>query len=158
MADEPNPIDREVGRRLKLRRTLLGMSQERLGELLGITYQQIQKYERGANRIGSSRLYEICRILEVPVAYFFDQPMKAAVPMPPEPPRLAYGSGLYEVPGGFSFDTPSVELPPPRQEHGVAEERETLELVRAFRRIHDPQIRRRLYELAKALGRVSLPG
>ena len=72
MADEPNPIDIEVGRRLKQRRTLLGMSQERLGDLLGITYQQIQKYERGTNRIGSSRLYDICRILDVPSSYFIE--------------------------------------------------------------------------------------
>ena len=71
-ARRPTPVDLHVGRRLKLRRSLVGMSQERLAELLGITYQQVQKYERGANRIGSSRLHDIARFLDVPVAWFFD--------------------------------------------------------------------------------------
>ena len=72
MASNPNPIDVHVGKRLRLRRTLLGMSQERLGELLGLTFQQVQKYERGANRIGSSRLFELGQILDVPVSFFFE--------------------------------------------------------------------------------------
>ena len=72
MAASPNPIDVHVGKRLRLRRTLLGMSQERLGELLGLTFQQVQKYERGVNRIGSSRLFELGQILDVPVSFFFD--------------------------------------------------------------------------------------
>src|SRR5690554_8211377 len=72
MSDKPNPIDVHVGRRLRLRRTLLGMSQERLGQLLGLTFQQIQKYERGVNRIGSSRLYELGQILVVPESFVFD--------------------------------------------------------------------------------------
>ena len=72
MSDKPNPIDVHVGRRLRLRRTLLGMSQERLAQLLGLTFQQIQKYERGVNRIGSSRLYELGQILDVPISFFFD--------------------------------------------------------------------------------------
>jgi transcriptional regulator with XRE-family HTH domain len=72
MAASPNPIDVHVGKRLRLRRTLLGMSQERLGESLGLTFQQVQKYERGANRIGSSRLFELGQILDVPVSFFFD--------------------------------------------------------------------------------------
>src|ERR687896_162580 len=72
MVARPNPIDVHVGKRLRLRRTLLGMSQERLGELLGLTFQQVQKYERGVNRIGSSRLYELGQILDVPVSFFFD--------------------------------------------------------------------------------------
>lgn len=68
----PNPIDVHVGSRVRLRRTLLGLSQERLGEAVGLTFQQIQKYERGANRIGASRLFEFSRILDVPVSFFFD--------------------------------------------------------------------------------------
>lgn len=68
----PNPIDVHVGSRVRLRRTLLGMSQEKLGDALGLTFQQIQKYERGANRVGASRLYDISRALEVPVSFFFD--------------------------------------------------------------------------------------
>jgi transcriptional regulator with XRE-family HTH domain len=143
MADEPNPIDIEVGRRLKQRRTLLGMSQERLGDLLGITYQQIQKYERGTNRIGSSRLYEICRILDVPSSYFIEgaEARGASQRLP----------GLAEDEPGFVHDGP--QAPPPQP--ALVEERETLEMVRAFKRIRDPQVRRRLFDLAKALGALS---
>src|SRR3712207_4864128 len=99
MTDEPNPIDIEVGRRLKQRRTLLGMSQERLGDLLVITYQQVQKYERGINRIGSSRLFEICRILDVPSSYFFDGAEPRAAPQ-----KLL---GLAEDEPGFAYDGPA---------------------------------------------------
>src|SRR5918997_2450260 len=70
--ETPNPIDIRVGARLRLRRNMLGLSQEKLGELIGLTFQQIQKYERGANRIGASRLHELSRVLDVPVSFFFD--------------------------------------------------------------------------------------
>src|SRR6188508_1301113 len=69
---KPNPIDVHVGSRVRLRRTLLGMSQEKLGEAIGLTFQQVQKYERGANRIGASRLFDLSRVLDVPVSFFFD--------------------------------------------------------------------------------------
>ena len=69
---KPNPIDIHVGSRIRLRRNMLGMSQEKLGESLGITFQQIQKYEKGTNRVGASRLQAIASILDVPVAFFFD--------------------------------------------------------------------------------------
>ena len=68
----PSPIDVHVGSRVRLRRTLLGMSQERLGEALGLTFQQVQKYERGVNRIGASRLFDLARVLDVPIGFFFD--------------------------------------------------------------------------------------
>ena len=68
----PHPIDVQVGSRVRLRRTLLGLNQTQLGERLGLTFQQIQKYERGVNRISASRLYQMCHILDVPVSYFFD--------------------------------------------------------------------------------------
>src|ERR1700744_5629051 len=68
----PSPIDVHVGSRVRLRRTLLGMSQERLGEALGLTFQQVQKYERGANRIGASRLFDLARVFAVPVSFFFE--------------------------------------------------------------------------------------
>ncbi len=68
----PSPIDVHVGSRVRLRRTLLGMSQERLGEALGLTFQQVQKYERGVNRIGASRLFDLSRVLDVPISFFFD--------------------------------------------------------------------------------------
>ncbi len=144
MPEAPKPVDLHVGRRLRLRRGLVGMSQERLAELLGITYQQVQKYERGANRIGSSRLHDIARILDVPVAWFFDE-------MPEPEPALP---GLAEdAPAGFVFDmadAPRTEPPGDAATFG----RETLEMVRAFNRISDPIVRRRLFELAKALAAV----
>jgi transcriptional regulator with XRE-family HTH domain len=136
MPDKPNPIDVHVGRRLRLRRTLLGMSQERLGQLLGLTFQQIQKYERGVNRIGSSRLYELGQILDVPISFFFDDMAQDGR----APDLLA--PGLAEDPAGFAFDE-AREL--------QLDKRETLELVRAYNRIPDPAVRKRLFELTKAL-------
>jgi transcriptional regulator with XRE-family HTH domain len=135
MSDKPNPIDVHVGRRLRLRRTLMGMSQERLGQLLGLTFQQIQKYERGVNRIGSSRLYELGQILDVPISFFFDDMAQDGG----APDLLA--PGLAEDPADFAFDARDLQL----------EKRETLELVRAYNRISDPAVRKRLFELAKAL-------
>ena len=95
----PNPVDVHVGTRVRLRRTLLGMTQTGLGQAIGLTFQQVQKYERGVNRIGSSRLYDLARVLDVPVNFFFDDMPKdvasksnAASSGPPEgadalPPR-----------------------------------------------------------------------
>ena len=139
MAAKPNPIDVHVGKRLRLRRTLLGMSQERLGDLLGLTFQQVQKYERGVNRIGSSRLYELGQILDVPVSFFFDDMVGS---------RLSGGAqrpvpGLAEDGGRFENRDEGTLL---------LERRETLELIRAYYRINDSQVRKRLFELAKALG------
>ena len=131
MSEKPNPIDVHVGRRLRLRRTLLGMSQERLGQLLGLTFQQIQKYERGVNRIGSSRLYELGQILDVPIAFFFDD--------------MSDSEGAQDVlaqGAEFAFDEPR---------EPQFDKRETLELVRAYNRIADPAVRKRLFELTKAL-------
>jgi transcriptional regulator with XRE-family HTH domain len=138
MADKPNPIDIHVGHRLRLRRTLLGMSQERLAQLLGLTFQQIQKYERGVNRIGSSRLYELGQILHVPVSFFFD----AMPETDGERAQDLLAPGLAEEPATFTFD----------DDRDLAlDKRETLELVRAYNRIPDPAVRKRLFELAKAL-------
>jgi transcriptional regulator with XRE-family HTH domain len=140
MSDKPNPIDVHVGRRLRLRRTLLGMSQERLAHLLGLTFQQIQKYERGVNRIGSSRLYELGQILDVPISFFFDDMADDGH----APDLLA--PGLAEDPAEFAFDgTRDLHL----------DKRETLELVRAYNRITDPAVRKRLFELAKALANLN---
>jgi transcriptional regulator with XRE-family HTH domain len=130
-ADKPNPVDVHVGSRVRLRRTLLGMSQEKLGDAIGLTFQQVQKYERGANRIGASRLYDLARVLDVPVAYFFEE--------------LSDGSAA----GGTGEHATE-----PFQSNPMMK-RETLELVRAYLRISDPQIKRRLFELAKALAAFS---
>ena len=115
MASVPNPIDIHVGSRVRLRRTLLGMSQEKLGEAVRLTFQQIQKYERGVNRIGSSRLYQLSQILDVPVSFFFDD-------MPPLDGRALPGLR---------------EGPPQPFEKDPLVKRETLELVRAYYRITD---------------------
>jgi transcriptional regulator with XRE-family HTH domain len=131
---KPNPIDVHVGGRVRLRRTLLGMSQEKLGEALGLTFQQVQKYERGANRIGASRLFDLSRVLDVPVSFFFDDMSDETKS---QAPSLLLGGGLEEPPQPFDRDPMT--------------KRETLELVRAYYRISDPQVRKRVYELAKAL-------
>ena len=129
-SDKPNPIDVHVGTRVRLRRTLLGMSQEKLGDALGLTFQQVQKYERGANRIGASRLYDLSRVLDVPVSFFFDD-IKAEAAEAAEP-------GGREQAAGANDPDPMMR-------------RETLELVRAYYRIPDMQIRRRLFDLTKAI-------
>src|SRR5215207_1732981 len=72
MTKAPNPTDRHVGSRVRMRRIMLGMSQEKLGDALGLTFQQVQKYEKGTNRIGASRLQHIARILQVPISFFFE--------------------------------------------------------------------------------------
>jgi transcriptional regulator with XRE-family HTH domain len=130
---KPNPVDIHVGSRVRLRRTMLGMSQEKLGEAIGLTFQQVQKYERGANRIGASRLFELSRVLDVPVSFFFDDmPSDAAL----RPART----------GELAEEGETLELDPMAK-------RETLELVRAYYRIGDPAVRKKVFELAKALAR-----
>lgn len=130
----PNPVDIHVGGRVRQRRTLLGMSQESLGDSVGLTFQQIQKYERGANRIGASRLFEFSRLLDVPVSYFFEE----------LPGDLRTHEGRMAA-GLRDQDQDTLEPDPMAR-------RETLELVRAYYRISDPRVRRRLFELTKALG------
>lgn len=145
-----DPIDRHVGRRLKLRRALMGLSQERLGVLLGVTFQQVQKYERGANRIGAGRLWQLARILGVPVGWFFEELGVVEAGHDPTPGAAA---GLAEPGVGFILEPPrqsAPSAPTPR-----VDRRETLELVRAFNEIEDPQLRRRLYELVRAVSEAS---
>ncbi len=127
------PIDVHVGARLRQRRTLLGMTQTTLGGSLGVSFQQMQKYERGMNRIGSSRLFDLSRILDVPIEYFFDD----------MPTAVAASSPAQD--GGKAKKPPSYEPDP------IAK-RETMELVRAYYKITDPETRKRLYELTKTLG------
>lgn len=131
----PSPIDVHVGSRVRLRRTLLGMSQERLGEALGLTFQQVQKYERGVNRIGASRLFDLSRVLDVPISFFFDD-MPGAVGGGSQSFARRV-SGFAETQDGFEDDT--------------LHRRETLELVRAYYRISDPAVRKRVFDLIKAM-------
>ncbi|WP_099865761.1 helix-turn-helix domain-containing protein [Pararhizobium haloflavum] len=126
---KPNPIDIHVGSRIRLRRTMMGMSQEKLGESLGITFQQIQKYEKGTNRVGASRLQNISSILSVPVSFFFEDA--------PGEDGLARGGMSESASPNYVVDFLSSS--------------EGLQLNRAFVRIEDPKVRRKLVELAKAL-------
>tara|TARA_Y100000817_G_scaffold244300_1_gene196260 strand:- start:118 stop:612 length:495 start_codon:yes stop_codon:yes gene_type:complete len=129
---KPNPVDVHVGSRVRKRRTLLGMSQEKLGEAIGLTFQQVQKYERGANRIGASRLWDLSRVLECPISLFFEEMDESTA-----------GSS----PRNLNIESPDIKT----QEGDSMAKRETLELVRAYYRIKDYRVRRRIYELAKSL-------
>ena len=126
-----NPIDGHVGARVRLRRTLLGMSQEKLGEAIGLTFQQVQKYERGANRIGASRLFDLSRVLDVPVSFFFDDMSTETSSVSRTTPGMGESAQSFEG-----------------QELG---KREILELARAFDRIKDDKLRRRILDLTKAI-------
>ncbi|MBI05984.1 MAG: transcriptional regulator [Rhodospirillaceae bacterium] len=137
MAPHPNPVDIHVGKRVRMRRTLLGMSQEKLGKAINLTFQQVQKYERGTNRIGSSRLYQLSQVLDVPVSYFFDE-------LPAEIPSA-------EIPTLTDVNIASFEKDP-------LVKRETLELVRAYYKINDANLRKRVFELVKALAKPSVAG
>ena len=128
----PEAVDVHVGSRVRQRRTMLGMSQEKLGEALGLTFQQVQKYERGANRIGASRLHHISEVLDVPINYFFED-------MSPTFTRKRGKAGLAEAQAEYNHDPMA--------------KRETLELVRSYYKITDPKVRRRVFELTKQLGK-----
>jgi transcriptional regulator with XRE-family HTH domain len=124
---QANPIDAQVGNRVRLRRMLIGMSQEKLGEALGLTFQQVQKYEKGVNRIGAGRLYNVGRILGVPVTYFYeDVTAENSVP-------------------GFADDAAS----PPVIEFLASAD--GLQLSLAFMRIKEPKVRKRVLDLVKSL-------
>src|ERR1700724_640918 len=126
----PDPIDVHVGSRVRMRRNMLGLSQEKLGEAIGLTFQQVQKYERGTNRISASRLHDLSRVLDVPVSFFFDDMDPVRAPA---------------IPAGFA------EPPSEAFDSDPLRKRETVELVGAYYRIDDPLVRRRLFDLAKAL-------
>ena len=127
-----NPVDVHVGTRVRLRRMLLGISQEKLGEQLGLTFQQVQKYEKGVNRIGASRLFDLAKVLGVPIDYFYED-------APGVDGRGNAAPGMAERPSDtFMFE--------------FLNTREGLELNRAFARISDPKTRRAVVDLVRALG------
>ncbi len=130
----PRPVDAHVGARIRLRRTMLGMSQEKLAEALGLTFQQVQKYEHGANRVGSSRLYELSKILDVPIQFFFDE-------MPADIAATARGGGGHSKKAVLDYEPDTLA------------KRETLELVRAYYKIRHPKVRKKVFDLAKALAK-----
>ena len=126
----PNPIDAHVGSRVRMRRMMIGMSQEKLGDGLGITFQQVQKYEKGINRVGAGRLQQISNILQTPVAFFFE-----------EAPHLAGAPIL----AGLD------EAPSPTYVSDFLATSDGLALIKAFVRIPDNKLRRRIVELVKQL-------
>lgn len=125
---KPNPIDIHVGSRIRLRRNMLGFSQEKLGESLGITFQQIQKYEKGTNRVGASRLQAISSILNVPVSFFFEDAPGSETQAP-----------------GFAEENDSTYIV------DFMNSNEGVQLTRAFTKITDPKIRRKIIDLVKTL-------
>jgi len=130
MKTHPHPVDVHVGKRLRLRRNMLGLSQEDLGKSIGVTFQQVQKYERGTNRIGSSRLYDIAAMLSVPVGYFFEE----------------VESGAEAVSSyGFAED---ISIP---KEAKDFDSKETIDLVKAYYKICDPSVRNKVLSLIKAM-------
>jgi transcriptional regulator with XRE-family HTH domain len=131
----PDPIDRHVGSRVRMQRTLMKMSQEKLGEALGITFQQVQKYEKGTNRIGASRLQQISKILKVPPSFFFEDA--------PGGPSAQSGGFAEESSSQYVVDFLSTS--------------EGLHLNRAFARIRDPKVRKRVLDLVTTLAEQSEP-
>ncbi|MBN9080623.1 MAG: transcriptional regulator [Rhizobiales bacterium 62-17] len=129
MAKVPNPIDKHVGSRVRLRRVLLGLSQEKLGDALGLTFQQVQKYEKGANRIGASRLQEISKILDVPPSYFFE--------------GAPAGSSQAQADAGEVVSSALVT--------DFIATSEGIQLNKAFVRIKSQQVRKRIIDLVVSL-------
>jgi transcriptional regulator with XRE-family HTH domain len=121
---QTNPIDIQVGNRVRIRRMLIGMSQERLGDLLGLTFQQVQKYEKGVNRIGAGRLFEVSRILNVPVDFFYE------------------GVNAMPAGAGEAESAPVMEF---------VSSGEGLQLSLAFMKIRDTKVRKRVLDLVKSL-------
>lgn len=126
----PNPIDQHVGSRVRIRRVLVGMSQEKLGEALGLTFQQVQKYEKGTNRIGASRLQQIASILGVTISFFFEG-------LPPEAGSVHASEQTDERDTAHVIEFLSTT--------------EGLQLNKAFARIKDPKVRRRVVDLVSTL-------
>jgi transcriptional regulator with XRE-family HTH domain len=125
----PNPIDKHVGSRVRMRRMMLNMSQEKLGDALGLTFQQVQKYEKGTNRIGASRLQQISQILQVPVSFFFE--------------------GAPHVPGGPTGGMS--EAPSPAYVSDFLATSDGLSLTKAFMRIKNSKLRRRIVDLVEQI-------
>ena len=132
---QPNPIDIHVGNRIRLRRTLLGLSQEKLATLLGLTFQQVQKYERGMNRVGASRLWDIGKVLEVPIGFFYEDMNKEVASQSPRMFSIPENTPLYltEEPKEFEID------PMNRQE--------TIELVKAYYKIPNRKAAKHMFDL-----------
>ena len=140
--NEPNPVDVHVGNRIRLRRTILHITQQQMAEMLGLTFQQIQKYEKGMNRVGASRLWDISRVLEVPMGFFFEDMDEDVVK---NSPRML-GKDQNEKTYYFEEDRRTFDDDPMKR-------KETLELVRAYYKIPNRSIARNLFNLMVALSK-----
>lgn len=142
MEDEgPHPVDIHVGGKVKSRRLMLGLSQEELAKSIGLTFQQVQKYERGTNRISVSRLTDISRALKVPVDYFLEGCASVI---------LGSGGGAKKTALRGVSDTPQTLLEP-----DPMTKRDVLELVRAYEQISTPQLKKQILEMAKAMAKAA---
>jgi transcriptional regulator with XRE-family HTH domain len=126
MVKAPNDVDRQVGSRVRMRRMLIGMSQEKLGDALGLTFQQVQKYEKGTNRISASRLQQIAQVLGVTIDFLYGEMSKSES-------QPGFGEGAS---AGYDAELLTSD---------------SLKLLRAYREIKDRKVRRRLVDLAQAL-------
>lgn len=141
------PFDIHLGQRIRLRRTLMGLSQEKLGEALGLTFQQVQKYERGANRVSASRLRDLARVMNVPIGFFYDD----------VPGSLSDSSTMASNMTGFAEASTSFGGPPPKRPDRPSDDvalftrKETIDLVRAYYRVPDEGVRKRMLDLIKSM-------
>lgn len=140
---EPNPIDVHVGNRIRLRRTLLGMSQERLASLLGLTFQQVQKYERGMNRVGASRLWDISKVLEAPIGFFYEDMDKVVANQSPRMFNTAEDAQI------MLREDEEEYLTDPMQKQ------ETIELVKAYYKIPNRKAAKHLFDLIIAMSKTT---
>lgn len=140
---QPNPIDVHVGNRIRLRRTLLGLSQEKMASLLGLTFQQVQKYERGMNRVGASRLWDIGKVLDVPIGFFYEDMDQEVASQSPR---------MFSLPDSTPFslaeESETFDVDPMNRQ-------ETIELVRAYYKIPNRKAARHLYDLIIAMSKTT---
>jgi transcriptional regulator with XRE-family HTH domain len=137
--DEPNPVDVYVGQKLKARRTLIGMTQEKLAEATGITFQQVQKYEKGRNRLSASRIFQFSRVLNIPVAYFFD--------------GFFSSDTLIGLQGGFADNAQEAFESEADAADDVMLQKETIDLVRTYYTITDEKLRKDFLKMLKQMAK-----
>jgi transcriptional regulator with XRE-family HTH domain len=140
----PNPVDVHVGNRIRLRRTLLGYSQQYMAKKLGLTFQQVQKYEKGCNRVGASRLWDISKVLDVPMDFFFEDMDKDIESQSPMMQNMSEGEGVYML----NEDVDKIDMDPMKKQ-------ETMELVRAYYRITNRALAKQLFDLIVSLSKTS---
>lgn len=138
----PDPVDKHVGQRLRVRRSLLGMSQEKLADAIGLTFQQIQKYERGANRISAGRLFQFSKILDVPISFFYDHASEE------------YGQSASPATIGMSDNDQETFGGEEKSDgNNLLQRKETLDLIRAYYSIEDEEARKDIYKFVKSMAR-----